>query len=209
MAASAIAQEEEGWTDLFNGTDLEGWEQKGGEAKYTVEDGQIIGTSVPDSPNSFLCTKKEYADFILEFEFKGHADLNSGVQIRSNSLESYKKGRVHGYQVELEEEVIRRDWSGGIYDEGRRGWLDPHPDDEDAQIKFGKQGRRIWMMSTWNKVRVEVQGDHIQTWINGFERADLHDDETSEGFIALQVHSTKEKEPMSVRWRNIRIKEIE
>src|SRR5262249_31666213 len=72
---------EEGFVNLFNGKDLDGWVQRGGKAKYRVEDGQIVGSTVPNTPNSFLCTKKDYGDFILELEFKVQAPLNSGVQI--------------------------------------------------------------------------------------------------------------------------------
>src|SRR5689334_4396649 len=79
---SADQPADEGWVDLFNGKDLDGWVQRGGNAKYRVEDGQIVGTCVPNTVNSFLCTKKDYADFLLELEFKDDPDLNSGVQVR-------------------------------------------------------------------------------------------------------------------------------
>src|SRR6059036_1612997 len=72
-----------GWVNLFNGKDLEGWEQHGGKAQYRAEGGEIVGTTVPNTPNSFLCTKKHYGDFILELDFKVDDKLNSGVQVRS------------------------------------------------------------------------------------------------------------------------------
>ena len=122
---------EEGWVALFNGKDLDGWEQKNGLAKYTAEDGCIVGKSVPNSPNSFLCTKKYYADFELEFEVKLDAALNSGVQIRSQSLPTYQSGRVHGYQVEIAVEGF----SGGIYDEARRGKFLNDPDKPTEEIQ--------------------------------------------------------------------------
>lgn len=199
--------QDEGWTDLFDGKTLDGWEQKGGAAKYAVEDGMIVGTSVPNTDNSFLCTKQQYGDFVLEFEFFGHPGLNSGVQIRSESRPDYKNGRVHGYQCELEDEGKDRDWFCGIYDEARRGWLFPKDKDSDQAEAFGEAGKRLWKNGDWNQVRIQVQGDHIQTWLNGEPRADLHDDMTAKGFIALQVHGVgTREEPMSVRWRNIRIK---
>ncbi|MGB8170370.1 MAG: DUF1080 domain-containing protein, partial [Chthoniobacteraceae bacterium] len=55
---------------LFDGKTLEGWEQHSGKAEYRVEDGVIVGKTVLNTENSFLCTKKKYADFVLEFEFK-------------------------------------------------------------------------------------------------------------------------------------------
>lgn len=208
-ALGAVAAEEDGWVTLFNGKDLEGWEQKGGKAKYAVEDGAIVGSSVPNTGNSFLCTKGSYSDFILEFEFKGNPQLNSGVQIRSNSLPGYKNGKVHGYQCELEDEAQARDWSCGIYDEGRRGWLYPKKEDEEVCKRFSEQGKRLWKNGEWNSVRVEAKGDHIQIWLNGELRADLHDDMTPSGFVGLQVHGVGEREePLPVSWRNIRIKEL-
>ena len=104
----------EKWTSLFNGESLDGWIQRGGKAKYTVEDGCIVGRTTPKTPNSFLCTEKQYGDFILEYEFKVDPRLNSGVQIRSQTKEN---GRVFGYQVEIDPDTKRnRMWTGGIYD---------------------------------------------------------------------------------------------
>lgn len=206
MFSLDAASQENAWIDLFDGKTLDGWEQKGGAAKYAVEGGDIVGTSVPNTDNSFLCNKQEYADFELEFEFLGHPGLNSGVQFRGESRAEYKNGRVHGYQCELEDERKERDWFCGIYDEARRGWLFPK-DKESAEAKtFGEAGKRLWKNGAWNQVRIRVEGDHIQTWLNGEPRADFHDDVTSKGFIALQVHGVGDRdEPMSVRWRNIRI----
>ncbi|MEX0675505.1 MAG: DUF1080 domain-containing protein [Pirellulales bacterium] len=208
-ASSALLADD--WRPLADGKSLDGWTQKGGAAKYRVEDGQVVGTSVPNTTNSFLCTTKNYGDFILELEFKVHPKLNSGVQIRSHCFDDettveingkqkkFPAGRVHGYQVEID--PSDRAWSGGIYDEARRGWLDDLKDNESAQKAF-KPG-------DWNKFRVECRGDSIKTWINGVPAADLKDDMTSSGFIALQVHGVgAETEPREVRWRNIRIQEL-
>jgi len=190
-------------TPLFNGKDLAGFTQRGGEAKYTVEtvDGGpvIVGTCVPNTPNSFLCTDKLYSDFILELEFKVHPSLNSGIQVRSNSIPSYKNGVVHGYQVEIDPSA--RAYSAGIYDESRRGWLNDLSQNEPARKAF-KQG-------AWNKVRVEAKGDSIKTWINGVPAADLVDAMTQTGFIALQVHGVgKNETPMNVMWRNIKVQDL-
>src|SRR5436190_1463546 len=108
--------------DLFNGKNLTGWVQRGGKAKYAVEDSEIVGTSVLDTANSFLCTEKTYGDFILEFDFKVDPKLNSGVQIRSECFDTEKEfpwqgktikipaQRVHGYQIEIDPEVKRDRW---------------------------------------------------------------------------------------------------
>lgn len=209
MLIAPLCMAEDGWRDLFNGKNLKGWESKNGKAIYTVEDGAIVGTTVPKEPNSFLCTKKEYSDFILEFEFFGSPTMNSGVMIRGLSNADYKDYRVHGYQCELEDEGQDRDWFGGIYDEARRGWLFPAKDDEAHGKAFGEASKKIWKDGQWNTVRIKCEGDSIQTWINGQQRADLKDDMTASGFIGLQVHGVGDRtETMQVKWRNIRIKKL-
>jgi hypothetical protein len=197
---------------LFDGKTLDGWKQHGGQAKYRVENGEIIGSSVPNTPNSFLCTEKEYGDFILELEFKVDPALNSGVQIRSQvfdketeiDVEGKKKkvpaDRVHGYQVEID--PSDRAFSGGIYDEARRGrFLQDLKDNEPA--------RKAFKQNDWNKFRIECRGDSIKTWINGVPAVDLKDSVTPKGLIALQVHGVGNRtEPLEVRWRNILIQEL-
>ena len=118
---SVNATATEGWTDLFNGKDLAGWEKLNGNAEFKVEDGIIVGVSKHGIPNTFLATEKTYSDFVLEYEVLMDDALNSGVQIRSISDPEIKNGRVHGYQVEID--PSKRSWTGGIYDEARRGWL--------------------------------------------------------------------------------------
>lgn len=186
------------WKDLFDGKSLYGWVQRNGQAKYEIVNGEIVGTTVLNTPNSFLCTLAHYSDFILEVEFKVDSKLNSGIQIRSNSFQEYNRGRVHGYQIEIDPSA--RAWSGGIYDEARRGWLHTLENNQAAQQAFRQDA--------WNHYRIEAIGDTIKTWINGVPAAHLVDTMTDNGFIALQVHgigSRKEREGVQVRWRNIRI----
>lgn len=186
------------WIPLFNGKNLSGWTQKGGQAIFSANHGMITGTTALNTQNSFLCTEKTFKDFILELEFKVDTTLNSGIQIRSNSIPAYENGRVHGYQVEIDPSA--RAWTGGIYDEGRRGWLYTETDNEPARKAF-RQG-------AWNKIRIEAIGDTIRVWLNGVPSAWLIDNTTHEGFIALQVHaigSDKSKLGSKVEFRNIRI----
>ena len=185
------------WRDLFDGNSLSGWTVMGGEAVYEVRDGQIIGISVHNTPNTFLTSNELFGDFILELEYKVDPSMNSGIQIRSNSFPYYRNGRVHGYQVEID--PSERSWSAGIYDEGRRGWLYPLSENATAQQAF-KQ-------NDWNHYRIEAIGDTLKTWINGVSAAHLIDDRTKEGFIGLQVHSIdKDQESgTEVIWKNVRI----
>lgn len=189
---------QENWKSLFNGKDLSGWEQLNGNSKYYVQDGILVGEAVVGSPNSFLCTKEKFSDFILEFEIKTDPQLNTGVQFRSESKQDYMNGRVHGYQVEID--PSDRAWSGGIYDEARRGWL--------YTLDENPNGRKAFKNGEWNKVRVEAIGNSIRTWINGIACADILDNTTREGFIGLQVHDIKNdpsKNGIKAMWRNIRI----
>jgi hypothetical protein len=123
--------------------------------------------------------------------------LNSGVQFRSNSFPDFKKGRVHGYQCEIE--TSPRKWAGGIYDEARRGWLYP--------LTINPKGQQAFVNGTWNHYRIEAIGNEIRTYVNGIMCANLVDPLTAEGFIAFQVHSirNKEDEGKIVRWKNINI----
>ncbi len=185
------------WQELFNGKDLQGWEKLNGTAEYIVEDNTIIGISAMNTPNTFLATTEEYGDFILEFDFKVDDGLNSGVQFRSLSMDEYQNGRVHGYQFEID--PSDRAWTGGIYDEARRGWLYP--------LTYNPEGQTAFKNGEWNSARIEAIGSSIRTWVNGVPCTDMLDNMTPTGFIALQVHSigSEEMAGKTVSWRNIRI----
>jgi hypothetical protein len=185
------------WKDLFNGKDLSGWKQLNGKAKYQVVKGEIVGTTVFGEPNSFLVTEKTYGDFILELQFKLDAEMNSGIQFRSESKPDYQNGRVHGYQMEIDPSA--RAWTGGIYDEGRREWL--------YTMEYNPEGKKAYRKNEWNIARIECIGNVMRTWINGMPTANLVDNMTPEGFIALQVHSVgrEEESGQTIRWKKIRI----
>ncbi len=196
LSSSAFAQSD--WVDLFNGKNLSGFKQLNGKAKYVVKDGMLIGSTVMNTPNSFLATTKDYSDFILEYDVLCDPNLNSGVQIRSHSYKEYNNGRVHGYQIEID--PSDRAWSAGVYDEARRGWLYPLDHNPIAGAAYKVNG--------WNHYHVEAIGNTIKTWINGVHAANLIDDADPSGFIAFQVHgvgSNKSKEGIKVIWKDIRI----
>lgn len=223
LMMTGIALAQDGWKNLITGNDLSGWVQKGGKAQYEIKDNSIVGTSVTNTPNSFLCPDRKYSDFILEYDFKVDPRLNSGVQIRSNSYDKQKvyqwngkefkvpANRFHGYQVEIDPDPKKdRWWSAGIYDEARRGWLCPGLLGDNGK-NFTAKGRENFNQGDWNKVRIEAIGNSIRTWLNGKPRAAIIDDMTAEGYIGLQVHGigkNKAVEGSQVAWRNLRIKEI-
>ena len=177
---------------MFDGKSLDGWRKAGGGATYAVDDGCIVGKVGPGS-NTFLCTEKNYGDFILKVDVKLDVPGNSGIQLRSHQRK--KDGRVFGYQCEID--PSERAWSGGIYDESRRGWLN--------DLKDNEAGRKAFKPSDWNQFVIKAKGSSIKTWINGVPCADLTDKADADGFIALQVHAGKEGQ---IRWRNIRIKPL-
>jgi hypothetical protein len=204
-----------GWIKIFDGKSLKGWKVHSGFAKYTAEKGAIVGTAVLKSPNSFLCTQREFADFVLEFEVKVGPELNSGVQFRSQiageggqtfpDLKDAKgqprkipADRVYGYQAEI---AISN--AGNVYDEARRGkFLD--------DTKGRPQAAKAFKVNEWNKYRIQCKGDSIQTWVNGILVADFKDSMTKKGIIGLQVHQLPDAKfkPYQVEWRKLRIKEI-
>src|SRR6202142_623531 len=200
--ASAPLRAQEGWVDLFDGKNLDGWAEHSGQAKYTVADGVLTGESVSGTGNSFLCTTQTFGNFELELEYRCEALLNSGVQIRSEVFPEARTlnvggkeinvaaDRIHGYQCEIDMDVARgRMWTGGIYDEARRGWLFPADGEQGKQgVAFSELGRAISKPGEWNKIRIVANGPSIQTWLNGVARAEICDNLTPRGVIALQVH---------------------
>lgn len=194
IAMSVSAQNS---TSLFNGKDLTGWKQLNGKADYKVINGEIVGITKAGEPNSFLATTKDYGDFILELELLVDPTMNSGIQFRSESTADYRDGRVHGYQMEVDPSA--RAWSGGIYDEARRGWL--------YTLELSPKAKTAFKNGVWNKYRIEAIGNTMRTWVNGVPTANVVDDLTPKGFIALQVHAIgKDDKPgKEIRWRNIKI----
>ena len=196
---SALA-DDPGFVDLFDGKTLDGWSQRNGTATYRVEDGMIIGKTSVGSPNSFLCTNTLYGDFELSFDVKVDAGLNSGVQIRSQSVGDTPEGRVNGPQVEISLDGM----AGYVYGESAGGWMTPDADRKPHQtFKDGE----------WNSYRVVAYGNHIETWINGQQISDLTHEERFQshprGFIGLQVHGIgKDQGPFEVRWRNIKLRDL-
>ena len=176
-------------TTLFNGDNLEGWTVHGTE-KWYVHDGEIICESGPDEEYGYLSTDAYYDDFELNLEFKQEADGNSGVFFRS-TLDGTK---ISGWQVEV---APPGKHTGGIYESYGRGWLvEPAPSAEDA-LKMGE----------WNEMKIRVEGDHVQTWLNGTEMVDFTDEKIGEGkgAIALQIHDGG---GIKVKWRDIEIRKL-
>ena len=200
------------WVELSTGSTLADWTKVGGDASYVIEDGVITGTTGPGK-NTFL-TRGPYSDFILEFEVRCDAELNSGVQIRSHQYAKEtpqeskpkrirEKGEVYGYQCEITSKTNRENGcAGNFWDEGRRTrWLDP-------TVKAAEK-QALYQAGKWNQFRVVAQGNRIRSFVNGVPVADFEDDRDASGFIGLQVHSIKSGTgPFSVSWKKVRIREL-
>ena len=180
---------QENWVPLFNGKDLSGWKVHGNE-KWYVEDGDLLCESGPEKKYGYLATVKTYTDFEMQLEFKQESNGNSGVFFRS-SLDGV---RITGWQVE----VAPPDHdTGGIYESYGRGWLVRIPDEKENILKMGD----------WNKLRIRVQGDVVNTWLNGVHMVEFQDEKigAATGVVALQIHDGG---GIKVRWRNILIREL-
>src|SRR5579863_7779578 len=203
LMTSGVFAQKEGWTSLFDGKTLNGWKELAGTAQYSVENGAIVGAGVAGSGNSFLVTEKEFGDFVLELDVKiDDTSSNSGVQLRSHydPAGHEGKGLVYGCQYEIDPSSRR--WTGGIYDEGRRGWLYP--------LSLNPKAQSAFHLKEFNKVRIECIGNETRTWINNVPAAYLVDMTDYNGFIALQVHAVSNPAfaGQRVYFRNIRIKSI-
>ena len=204
LAATATPLTAEGeWKDIFDGKTLKGWTQRNGTADYTVENGTIKGVTKSGSPNSFLCSDELYGDFELTFEVKVHNNLNSGVQIRSQT-HGGPTGRVNGPQVEIEASGAKGAEAGYVYGEACGGWMTPK--DKLKPHKHFKDGE-------WNAYRIVAKGPNIKVWINGEMISDLTDEvkfkSHPKGFIGLQVHGIGKKDAKwDVQWRKLKLRTL-
>jgi hypothetical protein len=176
--------------EIFDGRTLNGWRALG-DAKYTVVNGELIG-EVGGGSQSFLRTEQEFGDFIFEVELKNDQPGNSGIQVRSHEND---KQRLFGYQIEIDPSA--RAWSGGLYDEARRGWLD--------DLSDNPHGRLAFRNGEWNRYRIECIGPWIRAWVNDVPTADFLDAKDLEGAFGLQVHSGNNTK---MRWRKFRLLDL-
>lgn len=198
LFTTSLEAQTDGFRPLYNGKDLTGWESYGGNAPFTAEGENILGTAIINTPNTFLCTDRPYGDFILELEFYNDAPLNSGVMARGQWRQTKDQRQIYGYQVEIDPSA--RAYTGGVYDEARRGWVYP--------LHYNPPARAALKTGEWNTMRIEFIGNELRTFVNNVPVSNLVDDMDAEGMVCLQVHSVNpELAGKEMRWRNIRIKD--
>jgi hypothetical protein len=220
-ATVASSKDEQGFQPLFDGRTLNNWD--GNPKFWSVKDGAITGQTTPENPtqgNTFLIYKGgDVSNFELRFDYKIKGG-NSGVQYRSKVMDP-KNWRVGGYQGDFE---AGKTFSGILYDEagiaGGRGIMA----NRGESVTFGsdpkdKKVEKLPMSSEdlqksikpedWNQYVIIANGNHLIHKINGNTTAeciDQSDKALKSGVLALQLHAGP---PMSVQFRNIRIKKLE
>jgi hypothetical protein len=177
---------------LFDGHSLSGWHLIG-EASYSVDDGSILARTSTGKANAFLVTDQSFGDFLLTLELKNEQPGNSGIQIRSRVVgDEPKSSYAAGYQIEIDPSP--RAWSGGLYEERGRGWL--------QNLEHNEAGRKAFHSGEWNRYRIECIGPWIRASVNDVPTADALDPESLDGILGLQVHSGQDTR---IRFRNLQL----
>ena len=176
---------------LFNGKDLTGWELFGSMRVSVDEEGNLVTENGEDLQYGYLGTREYYKDFDLTVEFKQMSNGNSGLFFHSFVDGGYKANRVNGWQCEV---APKGNDTGGIYESYGRGWLKQIPEEKENILKEGE----------WNTLRVRVEGDHVQTWLNGQPMVDFNDAliGSKTGRIMLQIHDGSD---IKVLWKNFNL----
>jgi hypothetical protein len=164
---SQLTQRMAGCEKLFNGKDLTGWETSG-DARWFVENGNLVGTQGADNAPGDLFTTNTYDDFIVILTYRAEWPCNSGLWFR---YQSPKKA----YQADILEYKNPVAYSGTLYCPGKL-------------FLAINEDKSIVDRDGWNTIKVRAEGDHIQIWMNGHQVADVHDDTTDSGKIGFQVH---------------------
>ncbi len=193
----AAAPQEAGWTPLFDGQSLTGWTNPYDWGKAWTEEGQIL---LQAERKFFLVTERTYRDFIFEAEVQmPEGDSNSGFMFRCH----VEKNNVFGYQAEVD--PSDRQWSGGLYDEGRWLWLNPRQNDANSAKEFVRRTKGAFQRDGWNRYRIHCVGPNIRIYLNDVLTTDYVDTVDREGHLAIQHHGEKGK---IYRFRNLRVKEL-
>jgi hypothetical protein len=196
----AEPQLKEGFTDLYNGENLDGWTPLGGHCTFEAKGDIIVGTTVPGSPSTYLSTDRDdYTDFIFTAEVKWIVNGNSGIMFRAQSKPGEKNVTVFGPQCEMEGTDLVRGWSGGIFGQSAGGWAYP------LWLEAHEEARKAIQPDGWNRVTIQAIGTNVKTWVNGVPAANWETEEYTSGFFGLQVHSGQKG---TIHFRDIKVKEL-
>ncbi len=183
---------DDGFTPLYNGKDLTGWE--GRADLWKAGDGMITGVSPGLKQNEFLVTKEEYGNVELRFDVRLHEPkANSGVQFWSQRVPNSTE--MTGYQAD-----IGPGYWGSLYDESRRNKILAAAKPEVIQ--------KVLKEKDWNQYVIRAEGKRISLSINGETTIDYTETDDAiplKGHIGLQVHSGG---PFQIDFRNVRVKKL-
>ena len=183
----AAEDDKAGLVPIFNGRDLTGWQATGG-AKWTVEDGAIVGTQGDNNAHGDLLTEKTYKDFLLKVTYRVEWPCNSGIWFRYQSA-------GQAYQADILEYKEPVCYSGTLYCTGK-------------MFLAMNTNKELVNREDWNTMLVRAAGDHIQTWINGHQVADVHDDTSDSGRIGFQVHAGSQLGQMKIIVREVLVQPL-
>jgi hypothetical protein len=183
------------WRPLFNGRDLEGWNQSG-TAKWRVEDGVIVGGQDGDPKRSgLLTTREQFQDFELELDFMidEHGKYNSGVYLRNDPSD---RGRT-GYQINIGRGAAE-EYCAGLF--------------TDKWLSKGDEKDTIRRKLDWNTLRIVARGAHIEATLNGVKVVDYTDPAPPEkylkaGVIAFQTYGADGHNGW-IKFRNLRVRPL-
>jgi len=219
LAEDKVAPEagiEQGFTRIFNGKDLAGWD--GDPRLWSVKDGAIRGQTTRENPaygNTFCIWRGgKLKNFILKIKFRIH-NGNSGIQYRSQDL---GKWQVAGYQAEVQNKPGK---VGFLYHERGRAWMTNVGeimvvDKKANKLVVGKIADRDALINAqyyknkdWNEYTIIARGNHLIHILNGYQTIEMLDNDPNgramEGILALQLHAGP---PMTVEFKDIRIKHL-
>jgi hypothetical protein len=184
-------------TRLFDGKTFKGWVGDTNKT-FRIEQGAIVGgtMNVKIPRNEFLCTDRDYTNFVLRLKFKllGGPTANAGVQFRTKKIPN--NNEVSGYQADMGDPA----WWGCIYDESRRNKVLAKSNIEKVNT--------VLKRDDWNEYTIRCDGKHIVLAINGQQTVDYTEADPAiedYGVIAVQIHAG----PPSEAWyKDITITEL-
>lgn len=193
------AAKSDGFTPIFDGKTLNGWKNA-----YTWGESKVVGNEIhlTGDKKFFVCTEKSYSNFVFEGEvLLPPGKANSGFMFRAN----VEPNKVYGYQCEVDGDA-KRAWSGGLYDEGRRGWfISPIKGNPESEKAFADRAKGAFKRDDWNQYRITCVGKKIKIEVNGVAVTEIEDDKDASGPIGIQHHGEKGQ---TYKFRNLRIKEL-
>ena len=208
---------DEGFVQIFNGKDLTGWD--GNPVYWSVKNGEIVGTITPETivkRNTFLIWRGgKPSDFELKVEYRISAGGNSGINYRSVEVPGLQWA-LKGYQADIDGAGR---WNGQNYEERGREFLAlrgqiTRADGGKTTTIIGSVGdkddlEKFVNKEDWNEYHLIVKDNLMIHMINGHVMSIVLDEDkenrTNEGLIGVQVHVGP---PMTVEYRNIRLKEL-